>query len=242
MYNLNANQNMKLSPIILSSLFIMILCACHPLNGQQSETRKLGLFDAVHVGSGIDLFLHPSDEYKVVVQSNSDPEEIITTIENGVLIIHYERSFLNFKWNNNDEVHAYAPEFKEVRASGGSDVEGTGVLHTDFLRLSASGGSDIRLDIKANETKIECSGGSDAYLSGSSGIMTGNASGGSDIKAYEFIVDEAELVASGGSDIQVTVKEKLWGKASGGSDIYYKGNPSNVQVDSSSGSDIVDNN
>jgi hypothetical protein len=51
-------------------------------------------------------------------------------------------------------------------------------------------------------------------------------------------VQRADLESSGGSDIKVTVEEELTARASGGSDIEFKGNPRIVDTNTSSSADI----
>jgi hypothetical protein len=227
---------MKNYPALI--VFLLVTIIYHPVLSMDKEQRNVGSFNAVHVGSGIDLFIYQDDQQKVVVESDSNIDDIITEVENGVLIIRYKKNNQIFKWGNEDKVFVYVPGLKEIKCSGGSDAETMGQFKTDMIILSASGGSDLKVDLRANEIEVDCSGGSDAIISGTSRKLKAHTSGGSDLKGYDLTVDEADLQASGGSDIQITVNKKMVANASGGSDIYYKGNPEFVNVNSSSGSDI----
>ena len=50
-----------------------------------------------------------------------------------------------------------------------------------------------------------------------------DASGACNIKAYELKSDYAKIDASGASNVRITVNKEMSAEASGGSNIYYKG-------------------
>jgi len=200
------------------------------------EDRKVGNFEAVSVGYGIDLYLHQSDKTSVSVKAKKEVmEHIITEVKNGTLVIKVD----NWKRAKGSmDVTIHVPTLKEISASGGSDVYGKGSWKMDDLKISVSGGSDLEMDLTANEMVCSASGGSDINLKGSASKIKISCSGGSDVEAKNFMVKHCEVSASGGSDVEIYAKESIDASASGASDITYKGNPSQVKVQSSGSSDI----
>jgi hypothetical protein len=77
------------------------------------------------------------------------------------------------------------------------------------------------------------------YISGVANKLEARTSSGSDLRGSELRVRDAELVSSGGSDISIHVDNTLEAKASGGSDIKYSGDPTIINLETSSSSDIV---
>ena len=72
-----------------------------------------------------------------------------------------------------------APPLNELSASGGSDVDGEGLLESTIL--DASGGSDVDLsDLEVNSMIVSVSGGSDATVHVTNQIE-GSASGGAEV-------------------------------------------------------------
>jgi len=136
------------------------------------------------------------------------------------------------------KIHLSVLDLKGVKASGGSDVESKDLIKVANLNLVCSGGSDINMEIETNELKCKASGGSDCNLSGKVSILRAEASGGSDINAFKLESEECYVQVSGGSDANVFVTKKLHAKASGGSDISYKGNPHPINAKMSGGSDL----
>ncbi|GJQ32028.1 MAG: hypothetical protein HBSAPP04_08670 [Ignavibacteriaceae bacterium] len=60
-------------------------------------------------------------------------------------------------------------------------------------------------------------------MSGNAEKVKVDASGASDFKAYEFTADFCAVQATGASSIHITVNKEISIKASGASDVFYKG-------------------
>lgn len=200
------------------------------------EDRKVGSFDAINVGYGIDVHLYQSDKTSVAVKAKKEiMEHIITKVENGTLVIKVD----NWKRaKGRKDVTIHVPALEEISASGGSDVYGKGNWKMNDLEINLSGGSDLEMELTANRIECNASGGSDIDLTGSADKIDINCSGGSDVEAKKFTVKHCTVSASGGSDVEIHATESIDASASGASDITYKGNPSQVKVHSSGSSDI----
>ncbi len=81
------------------------------------------------------------------------------------------------------------------------------------------------LEVETSLLEIQVNGGSDINLTGSAGTLRLKASGGSDFKGKSLKVQDAEIDVNGASDARIFVVGELRVKASGASDVYYKGNP-----------------
>lgn len=226
--------------------WILALMLCLPAATALADKaeRDLTGFRAIAVSGGIDLEVHQGDHYKVVVHADGgDADEVETEVEDhGVLAIRKAGSLFHwfnwFNWFQHYKVDVTLPTLQKLTASGGSGVVFESDFTGDELELRASGGGNLRFKGKLKSLDITGSGGSDLYLKGSAHLLTATASGGSDLHAADFEVDEADLKASGGSDMVVNVREKLSARASGGSDIRYEGHPQQTDVKTSGGSDI----
>ena len=85
---------------------------------------------------------------------------------------------------------------------------------------------------------LELSGGSRASVTGSGADLTVDASGGSGADLAAFPVVNANVDASGGSQVTVNVSGTLNVDASGGSQVYYLGDPTLGTIDSSGGAQV----
>ena len=203
----------------------------------EKEIRKVTGFDAIDVSHGIDVYLTMGPIERVEVEAAEDIlEDLVTEVRGGVLKIYFDRSF---SWNREAKVWVDAKEIHMINTSGGADLRGENVVNSSDLELSASGGSDIKMEIIAKRVEVEVSGGADITLSGTTDFLKAHSSGGSDLNAYDLVAQKANLEASGGSDINVHVEEELDGRASGGADISYTGNPNVINTNTSAGGDII---
>jgi hypothetical protein len=212
--------------------FILSLCFVSGLAMAQKTiydpnavVRDAKGYNAINVSGGIDLYISYGDEAIAVSASETKyRDKIKTTVENGVLKIWYDDN--KFSWNSGKDLKAYV-SFKTLRslnASGGSDIIVEGSIKSDQLKIDISGGCDFKGRVDVNELNVDQSGGSDVSINGRAEKVFINASGGSDFNGYNLITDYCEAEASGGSDVEITANKEISARASGASDISYKGN------------------
>lgn len=182
-------------------------------------------YHAIRVTDGIDLYLSYGDEVVVVSASEAKyRDKINTVVENGILKISYDERG-GISWNSNRRLKAYV-SFKNLdalAAAGGCDIFVEGSIKTKELSVHISGGSDFKGAVEVEALNISQSGGSDMSVSGKATTVSLNANGGSDFNGYGLTADVCSVEASGGSDVEITVNKELSARASGASDITYKG-------------------
>lgn len=210
------------------------------LSAQERQNRDLRKFDAISVGGGIDLNLTQSESQSVVIAANEDIiDRILTEVQGSTLKIYIKDSYkYNYGKNGPMVADVSLPYLKKLMASGGSDVQSMGEWKSDDFRIQASGGSDITLKLIAESLEVQCSGGSDLDINGKVDDLEIQSSGGSDFNGKQLIAKEARIQSSGGSDVYIHVTDKLVVRASGSSDVYYKGDPAIRDIDSSSSADV----
>lgn len=206
------------------------------------EVRPAGSFHTVKVSGGIDLYLSAGEE--AVAVSAKDVEyraHIKTEVRDGVLKIWYEwKDGRNILVGSNKQLRAYVSykTLNVLSASGGSDVIVDGSIRSSRLSLNVSGGSDFKGGVEVQELKVDASGGSDVAITGKADNVEVDASGGSDFNGFDLSAQTANVSASGGSDVEIAVAKDLEARASGGSDIRYRGSAS-VSTTNASGSSSV---
>lgn len=216
------------------------------INDPNAVSRSLnGSFHAIRISDGIDLYLSQDDKEAVAVSAVKTEyrDAIRVEVENGVLKIWYDKKG-GFKWwkgLGNQKMKAYV-SFRQIdglNASGASDVYVNGVIKAGQMNLVLSGASDFKEGrIEADVLKVDLSGASDARLGGRSGRLEVEASGASDFHGYDFVTDNCSANASGASSIQVTVNKELVVRASGASDVHFRGDASIRDLKSSGASSV----
>lgn len=207
----------------------------------QSRNVEVKNFNSVGVSSGIDLYLTQAGSETLTIKGDNDLIRDVVVEQKGTsLIIKYKDGINWSRLFKNQSIKVYLnyKTLRSIAASGGSDVFTTNVLKADALNLAASGGADMKLNLSVRDLRIASSGGSDLELKGSGENLSIATSGGSDIDAFGYVVNNARVAASGGSDANVYVNKALEAIASGGSDVNYKGHPAVKKSGSSRSGDV----
>jgi len=125
----------------------------------------------------------------------------------------------------------------EMDCAGSSDFKGS--IEAENCRINCAGSSDFKGSVYATTCSIKCVGSSDCNISGKVDVCEISMSGSSDFRGYDFIVNILNCNTSGSSDIQITCNGELSVRASGSSDIYYKGDAKVVSVTTTGSSSLV---
>lgn len=224
--------------------FVLLSSTCVIAHAQMknvySEQRTVNEFSKISASNAIDVRITEGSSNTITVEANL--VEIIpfiqTEVTNGELKVYLKKGNKPKHKNSQMTVHVSASNLTEINASSAADIYSVEMLTTDEIKLSASSGSDIKLQLTANSITCSASSGSDIRLKGTATSANVRASSGADIDMKEMTVVNADVSASSGSDIHLYVTGKLNASASSGADITYKGNPEYVDQSKSSGGSI----
>ena len=124
----------------------------------------------------------------------------------------------------------------KVDCRGSSDFNGS--IIAEICEIDCSGSSDFKGSIEAVKCSIRCAGSSDCNITGKADVCEMSMSGSCDFKGYDFFVNKLTCSASGSSDIKVTCNDELSARATGSSDIFYRGTAQVISKHTSGSSDI----
>ena len=229
----------------LTFLLILFTANLNSADRDWKKDRPVSDFQGLNVTSGIDVYLTQGGSEKLTFEVKGvDEEDVKSEVRNGTLKLYIDRRGTKWNWGRNTYVKAYLTfrQLNNLQAGGGADVFGQGTLSFNDLNVEASGGSDVKLVLKADDLNASASGGADLTLDGTARTLNANGSGGADLDARKLTVDVCNANSSGGSDVYVNATRELSMKASGGSDIYYYGPAKVLTKSESGGSDITHKN
>jgi hypothetical protein len=179
-------------------------------------------FTAVTASEGLDVFVTQGADFRIRVEADENVIDLIgTDISNGKLKIHEIENI----GRATKKVFVSLPEITSLEANSGADLVGDGLIEADKIKLDASSGAEIRLELAADQIEADCSSGADIRLGGRANLLYIDASSGADIKAMDMVAKVCRANASSGADIKVNVSDELTADASSGGDIGYSGNP-----------------
>jgi len=224
---------MKQAALFLTILFFTgsVLAQKQVINDPNASARKVSSFHALKITNAFDVYLTQGNEDALAVSATKDEykENIITVVENGTLKVSYknEKKFLGSLRGDKMKLRVYV-SFKNIDnmdIGGACNVHFLTPVKTNELTIKLSGASDMKEgSIYTSKLNIKLSGASDMkQLKGKTTYLNVEASGASDFKSIDFETDYCEVDASGASSVQITVNKELSAKASGASDVKYKG-------------------
>lgn len=206
-----------------------------------TETRSLKSFEQLSVATGIEAIIEKGTTNSIKIDADGvDLDKVKTEVSGDRLTVKIENKW-KIGWTSKRKVIVhitYTETLDDIEASSGASIYSEDILTGGELDLDASSGSRIDVEVDVQKLGGEVSSGATIKLSGRADRFTGEASSGSSLGSYDLAVDNADLDASSGSSVKVTVNDKIVANASSGASVKYKGNPSNTNIDKSSGGSV----
>lgn len=209
-----------------------------------TQTKNVGEFSALNAASMFNVYISEGNSSQIEIKANQDILKFVeATVEAGELKLRLTDDGRNDRWNHyqNLKVDVYLSKDKlsSIKASGAVDIYNAGTLKADNLVISASGSSDVKLNLQVSGSlTCNASGASDIELRGEGNEATATASGSSDLDMKYFKLKQLKAKLSGASDGDFYVTESAELIASGSSDIKYYGAPKTVNVRKTGAADI----
>ena len=239
---------MKQKILIKSILTLIVLLLAVPMlfsqvrgNGNvEKQERNVGDFTGISVRSGIDLIVTQGDQSKLIIETDENLQEyIITEVESGILKIYVKQ---NARINKSSamDAHVTVNQLDLLNVSGGGDVQSKGLISTDDISISVSGGGDLQFDLKADRAKCDISGGGDVSLDAEIREFKAALSGGGDMN-FDGDIGLLDLSVSGGGDAKInggSGAEGVMVGMSGGGDLILEIACKKIKVSSAGGGDV----
>lgn len=199
--------------------------------------RQVVDIKSISVSNGIDLILTQDSLEKLSVEADENLQKIIKTeVTDGELKIYTSEQIYRAK---SMKVLLTMKSINSLKVSSGADVHCGSTLDLKFIKVSASSGAEIKLTISCSEIQAKTSSGSDISLTGKSNKLIIHSSSGSEVDAEMLYTESCSVEASSGSHVKVSVTKKIEAHASSGSDIHVTGNPTERDIEKSSGGSVT---
>jgi hypothetical protein len=203
------------------------------------EERFSG-FDRVKVSHAFRASINQGDTFSVVVSIDDNLVEYLDVAKRGrTLVIGLKPDMRLSLQGVTMEAEVSMPYLTGLDLSGASRVAVNGFRSDEDLDVRLSGAGKLQGDIEAGDMRLDISGAGRVMLKGSADDLRVDASGASNVDLSSVEVGQAEVDASGASEVTVNVAGKLDAKASGGSWVRYLGSPARETVSASGGASIT---
>lgn len=195
-------------------------------------------FTKVYSTSGFNLVITKGAGFQVKAKGPSDyVNDIQFRITGGMLDIQYIHD-----WRRRPEVDLAitVPVLEQFNLAGAAHGTINGFEDENYsIKAIISGSSKGILNGSPVNVAFEIAGGSQLDVKGTATHLYGQLSGAGRLNAYDLTVNEADVEASGESTAYIRAENTLFATASGGSRIYYKGNPAAKHFEESGGGRVI---
>lgn len=231
----------QLKSLILLPLLTLVLYSCEKDIDNSPVTEKEfdhTNFNKVMAGDVFNVIITEGADFSIRARGPvNSVNEMKLTVSANQLRIEY-----TVHRNNRPQIDVFItmPVLTSINLSGASKGSVSGFAGSPFnIRAILSGASELDLDGAGVNTEVDISGASKLTVNGTTESLYGVISGAGRLNSYALTSTEVDLTLSGGSTAYVNVVESIIISASGGSKVYYKGNPPTKHFETSGGSEVI---
>lgn len=187
------------------------------------DIRDLSGFTEVIAQGSFDLYLIQGQEEAVRIETDENLVDFFQTrIEGEVLYIEMTADIRKYKEIN---VYVALKELKSVTLLNEIYLKSENVIQFDELSLYSSGMSRIDLELFASKLDAEFTDGTYAYLRGYTEYLNMEIHDETDLNAFDLQADYCNIKSSGLTEVMINVEKDLKLMVTGGSNVYYLGDP-----------------
>ncbi len=207
------------------------------------EVRKVASFSGIQVSSGINVSFTQDAKQKVVVDSDR-PKFVKTEVVGDILKIYVDNNNnRNLKFKKLS-VTVSAPELSKIAVNSGANFNTLNTVKSDYFQiaatsganlkadldtkgkveLSTTSGSNVRLNVNADELEMSATSGSSATLYGKIRATTFDVSSAATVNAQDLETQKSKINASSAANIKVNATENINVTGTSGASVRYRSN------------------
>jgi hypothetical protein len=183
-----------------------------------TQNQPFSDFSSVSVSSGFEFAITQSNSFSVKTTTDENLQNYIQISKSGdTLAVELKPGYSIT--TSTLRVEISMPSLSRLALSGGAHGSASGFVSTNNFEIIASGGSRVQMQ-------------------GQAGDLTINASGGSQLNLSNCTVMNANVDLSGGSQAEISSSGRIDANVSGGSHLFYSGNPTLGNINVSGGATV----
>ncbi|MEL6535714.1 MAG: head GIN domain-containing protein [Bacteroidota bacterium] len=213
--------------VILNGLLALAILAVPALANAQSRSYDERNFTGVNFGIPGTLTVKQGNSYSVELSGDDDDlDKVEVKVKGNRLIIKTKSN----SWSRLGRITGTVtlPEIESLGVSGSGTLKSQGTLNTDDLSLAVSGSGDMEVSISSEDVTVAVSGSGEIEVEGDCEDLGIAISGSGGLEADELEAKDVGAAISGSGEAYVNVSGKLEARISGSGDVYYTGNPTDI--------------
>jgi hypothetical protein len=203
----------------------------------ETEEYAFTDFTEVEIGTAFEFEINQSSSYSINITADDNVMDYVQVSQDGqTLKIRLGRVAILGSVTLRASVTM--PQLHGLTASGASHGTVSDFSSNEDLDITVSGASRVTGDITAGNVEFGISGASTIQLEGSANDIDANVSGASRFNLDAFTVNNADVNFSGASSGTVNLNGRLDANLSGASTLWYIGEPTSTDINTSGGSTV----
>jgi hypothetical protein len=194
-------------------------------------------FTEIEIGSAFEFEIDQSSSYSINITADDNVMDYVQVSQDGQTLTIRLRRFISIG-PVTLRASVTMPQLHGLTASGASRGTVSDFSSTEDLDITVSGASRVTGDITAGNVEFGISGASTIQLEGSANDIDAGVSGASHLNLDDFIVNNADINFSGASSGTVNLNGRLDANLSGASRLWYIGEPTSTDINTSGGSTV----
>ncbi len=202
-------------------------------------TRSIKNFDQVNLSGFFEVILVEGKEGEITLEGEENIlPYVITEVKNGSLNIKTRKN-TNIKTTRKLTVTVPFNDINSISLGGSGNIISKKTITGNQISFSIGGSGNIKANVKVNTVKTSIGGSGNINLQGQTDHLKCSIGGSGNIKAYDLSANELKVSLAGSGNIKVSVKERIKATVVGSGNIYYKGNPKHVDINSIGSGDVI---
>lgn len=217
--------------------FILFFLSLGLVSAQTStETRRLGNFNAVKVSTAIKAELVQGNENKIEIKATGiDLDKIESNISDKTLEVKLGRG--NFRNHSVNVVITYR-DIQGIEATTSASVVAKDPIEAAEAYLFAATSGYVEAEITSEILRVEAATSSRIVVSGEADELNIKAYTNAEIDGKNFDASDVDVLANTAASVYFNSIGSIVGSAATAAKIYYGGNPTSMEVKTSTGGSI----
>ncbi len=220
---------MRKATFILATLFFSLFF--YSTNAQvirgngkiKIDIRELKGFNEIIAQGGFNLILTQGDKEGVKIETDENIIELFQTRINGKKL--YITMVADVRRSSKLNVYISIKELTSIILLNDISLKTESVIHFDELSIFSGGMSQINMELFAAKLTLQMVDGTYAYLKGYSEVFKVEIHDETELNAFNMQTDSCNVLSSGLTEVSIDVQKDLKLLVTGGSNLYYTGNP-----------------
>ena len=185
-------------------------------------------YNGIAAAGSYDVLLVKGKEGKITIEGEENIISFIETeVKGGRLKIKYKKN-LNIKTTKRVTITVTFKDIENISLGGSGNISSKETIHSNNFSASIGGSGTIELNVESRTIRATIGGSGTIKLKGYTEELKCAIAGSGSIRAYDLTTAEVNATIAGSGSIKTTVKNKIKANLVGSGNIYYKGNPKNI--------------